>query len=207
MSTINFIVLAFDDSIDKLENTIQSIALCKYEQLCISVVTNSENIDKATEILNKNEELCLAPLFFNKFPFGVPTFCLGFEKGKIRNCDALNSLIRASYEYCDIFVFIQSGDIVLENYPKKIIEALNEGVGMVGVIYGDYIIDNIPIYSEPFSRDKMINTWYPYGYTIPKYVLESEGLFPNINNTENIHLLKILDKYMAIHIPEFVIQK
>lgn len=200
---INFIIRAFNETVDNLKRTIKSISEIDYDSKFISIITNQENVEKISIILNEIDEPSeIKNSLFNKNSYGVPTLCLVFGLGKIRVADALNSLIEQTLDSTDLFSFVFSGDLLNTNYCSKIIETIDEFPGIVGLVYSDYYLNGLRIFVEPFIKEKISNKWELIGYNIPKYVFERKGLFLKEDDSEGKYLSGIIQDHIASHIPE-----
>lgn len=212
---INFVIRAFDETVDDLNLTLESISKVDYQNKFSSIITNSSNAETITNILNFKEELIASNRsldldfnkVFNKNPYGIPSFCLIFGEGKIRLADALNALVKEIFNHTDLFCFITSGQVVHKDFCNKVIDSVDEFPGITGIVYTDFYYHGLRIYQEPFIKEKIDDKWKPFVYSIPKYIFDRKQFFPLEDNCENKFLLKIIEDHIATHIPEPLISE
>lgn len=203
--SITFIIGVFKEDSGNLDKTIESIANCTYNSKYIAIIADAVNIEKLSLALNKDQKPIEAPKVFNKFPLGVPSIGIGYSKGKIRLFQGLNSLLKETYEDSDVYAFISSGDEIRQDFCNQIISSIDESPNVIGIIYNDSYRDGIRYFEESFIKEKLDKHWKLLNYCIPKYVFDKNGFFPEEDNCQNKFLLKVLEQYMAVHIPEPII--
>lgn len=193
---LTYIVKAFDN-VEKLDQTIESIAKTNMKHnKYIAIVSTENHFDQIKEIINKEQNVPDRDTYkiFNKFPYGVPTFCLCFGEGKIRESDVINLILNKT-RFTEIYSVCNSGDLFHINHPLFILNAIKECYQTVGLVYTDYYDEKLRMYSFPYMKEafELLNITR---YSFPSFMTKN---LPNC--TEKDFLKLITDKYMAIQIP------
>lgn len=198
---INFYIKGFENkTIFGLEKTIKSIANTQYVNKTISLLIKEEDAEFVSQILNRLEEkVNIHHKNFNKFPLGIPTFCLGFGNGKIKESDALNIVIQNTIENTNLYSVLTCGDEIVVNFPYLLLNYIMEqGNNIIGFLYSDYFLNNSRIYNDTYSKELLdTNKIGINNFSFPSYILNEF----KPDDTEYKFLQDVSNKFMGIHIP------
>jgi len=204
LPSITFCIKAYKNNSFKLFNTIESIANTCYFPQQIGIVCDEDSLVLAGKAINESTKVVNAPKIFNKFPLGVPTFCFGFGKGKIKEADALNTIIDQTISLTDVYVVLDSGDTIPTNFTNSILTKISQASGIIGFLYSDYYLDGLKIYNDPYTKENLF---------LNKLGIKNFIFLRNVLNIakpkdSEINFIKdISNKFIGIHIPEPLFKK
>lgn len=199
MLKINYYIKIFDDNVNYLESCVKSIYNTQYPYSVISMMSSEANLAPVTDFLNKNSWKKNANNIFNKDPFGIPTLCFGYGKGKISNKDALSHILQTTLKYTDIYVVLNVNDLININYPYEILNSFNESP-LAKIVYSDYFLGNKRIYSDPYIKDLFLGD----KIKLSQFAFKADALSDdNIDTDEDLLIKNIIsNNFMAIQKPQ-----
>lgn len=199
MLKINYYIKVFDESANHLEDCVKSISNTQYPHSMISMMSSENNLPLVTDFLNQNSLKKNTNNVFNKDPFGIPTLCFGYGKGKISNKDALSHILQTTLKYTDIYVILNANDLININYPYEIINSFNES-SLTKIVYSDYFLGGKRIYSDPYTKDLFLAD----KIKLSQFAFKADVLSDNDLETDEDLLVKniILNNFMAIQKPK-----
>ena len=183
-----------------LHRAVDSVIQQEYENKKITIIDDGSSdgsFEEAEKIIQTYQDKC--PISVTKLTENRgPSF-------------ARNVGIKQEWESTLIFGMLDADDTYLPGKIDKSVDKIMENPTVVGIVYGDAILDNhlngskIHEYREPYSRKRLEqNCTMSTQNFITKYAFSVCGLYDeDMRTVEDWDLqLRITSKFIGIHIPE-----